>query len=784
MDIMVLETQKWINETYGKNPGFGAVDEDGYTGWETINGLIRALQIELGITSLANNFGPTTVSRFKTRFPNGILEQNSGAVEEDNIYGIIQGALWCKGYSTGAFSITTHFYGGTGNAIKSLKSHMGIDSTSSAVTLNVMKALLSMDQFKLVSKGSMLIRTIQQTLNARYESYIGIIPCDGIYGRSMNKAFIFVLQAVEGQSVAEADGSFGPGTQARLPILPDTQGKLSTLQVIDASNLVKYALVCNGFTTVDLSVSGWNDSLAQVVGQFQASMVLPITKKADKDTWMSLLLSKGNPNRAAKACDTRFEMTAARISTLKSNGYEIVGRYINGTEFKVLRDEEPARIINMGLSFFPIYQDSGTNISYFTAARGRLDALAASHALRKFHIPEENIVFFAVDMDPLDMQIQSHIIPYFEALNEEFDCSYKIGIYGTRNVCSQVCAKGLAVTSFVSDMSTGFSGNMGFKMPPNWTYDQFSETSMGSDWAIDKDAYSGKYPPVNRLNLYRYTQPEKPVITSDTPSITSIINAVETLENIFIEYVSEQYNQLSVVVGVTNFLRSFNYADLQWLITTMNPIDNEFIKFIKSKYETFYNSLIPHLSGQSATLFTDGIGGQIELPHLAATLECYAVLQPIPDFWAGWGGDLASGMNHTNQFLNSEAGQGFSIQAAADKIIGIEVGLCNYSDLCMDADAIKLAQMVNEAESTDGHALSTAMSSYYAGLCENRYSYYLSDIGSNSALGNLKSKIHAKMNGVLEVAGLLHLKAGGASAEINKACCDAFAQYLHKELTQ
>ena len=46
-----------------------------------------------------------------------------------------------------------------------------------------------------------------------------------------------------------------------------------------------------------------------------------------------------------------------------------------------------------------------------------------------------------------------------------------------------------AITSFLSDMSSGFSGNMGFKMPANWTYDQFSEIPMGTDWAIDKDAY-------------------------------------------------------------------------------------------------------------------------------------------------------------------------------------------------------------------------------------------------------------------------------------------------------
>ena len=42
---------------------------------------------------------------------------------------------------------------------------------------------------------------------------------------------------------------------------------------------------------------------------------------------------------------------------------------------------------------------------------------------------------------------------------------YHAGIYGARNVCSKVCNSGLAESSYVSDMSTGFSGNLGYKIP-------------------------------------------------------------------------------------------------------------------------------------------------------------------------------------------------------------------------------------------------------------------------------------------------------------------------------
>ncbi len=55
-DPMVFYTQRWLNQEYGSVSGFGSVPENGRTGWDTVYGLLRALQHELGITSLSNNF--------------------------------------------------------------------------------------------------------------------------------------------------------------------------------------------------------------------------------------------------------------------------------------------------------------------------------------------------------------------------------------------------------------------------------------------------------------------------------------------------------------------------------------------------------------------------------------------------------------------------------------------------------------------------------------------------------------------------------------------------------
>lgn len=93
MDQMVLETQQWLNKTYGADSRFKKVKEDGQTGWPTVHGLTRALQIELGIQQTADNFGNGTQSRFQARYPDGVQEQNSSDNSTSNIYEIIQGAL-------------------------------------------------------------------------------------------------------------------------------------------------------------------------------------------------------------------------------------------------------------------------------------------------------------------------------------------------------------------------------------------------------------------------------------------------------------------------------------------------------------------------------------------------------------------------------------------------------------------------------------------------------------------------------------------------------------------
>ena len=525
-DPMVYLTQKWLNQNYGNVEGFGSVTENGKTGWNVIYGLTRALQHELGITALANNFGPST-SALYSQAP---LHRQDGVTNRK--FAILQGALWCKGYnpgynlyedSEGIVHFDEVFDEDVEDAVIELKEDAGLLNPNGVVTTNVMKALLSMDAFKLLGSyygGRSEVRAIQQQLNRSYEAYTGLNPCDGVYGRNTNKALIYAIQAEEGLSVSDSSGTFGPTTRRLIPQIPYTAGAgaatnyqgnyYSNGSITAFTKLLQYALLIHGFG--DSNFNGvYSSATKKAVRDFQRHYALPVTGTVNLDTWMALFVSSGNPNRSAIAADCATILNEAKAQTLYNNGYRYIGRYLTGTYgggiSKALTVEEANIILDAGLRFFPIYQTSAYYEAYFTEAQGTYDGQAAIAAARALGLPNGTTIYFAVDFDAMDYQITDSVLPYFAKVYDEIRTSgYRSGVYGARNVCSRVSKAGYASSSFVGDMSTGFSGNLGFTIPDNWAFSQFANlegsNALGTGDGrieIDKDAFSGRDQGVSKL---------------------------------------------------------------------------------------------------------------------------------------------------------------------------------------------------------------------------------------------------------------------------------------------
>ncbi|WP_347131557.1 glycoside hydrolase domain-containing protein [Lactiplantibacillus plantarum] len=482
-DQLVLDTQQWLNSTYGDVDGFGSVPENGLTGWDTIYGLTRGLQHELGITDLVDNFGPTTAKLFD-EIADDIVPGYSG-----NITYIIQGGFWCKGIDPAAFD--GKFTSDTASAVTTMKEYAGLSDTSGTLDSQFMAALLNMSAFTLVANGYEKIRTMQQQLNHDYLAYTGILPCDGVYQRDTNTALIYALQAEEGLDTDTASGTYGPMTQELTPTVStgDDNNFVRILQWGLYVNNQAYTGAFDGSYTLDVSSS---------VATFESDMVLPETSgvSAGLDVFMSLLTSAGNPDRDAVACDTSHQIDANEAAALNSAGYKYVGRYLTGTAGtgssevdKNLTTSEISILTNAGLKIFPIYQDGASDDEdYFTQTKGSSDGRKAGLAAMQLGFPDDTIIYFAVDVDIQDGDIAGTVEPYFTGVASGINSfGFKVGIYATRNVANTIITDGLADKAFVSDMSTGFSGNLGFPMPSEWSFDQFNEVAF-DDFYIDKVA--------------------------------------------------------------------------------------------------------------------------------------------------------------------------------------------------------------------------------------------------------------------------------------------------------
>ncbi|KDN77031.1 hypothetical protein DF19_14970 [Streptomyces olindensis] len=492
-DAMVLKAQRFVNSVYGSRIGT-TVEETGEADWATLYALTRALQYELGITALSDNFGPTTLSTLTAKYP----KLNADTVPSPDFCRIIQAGLYCKGYDGGDLDGT---YGErTAAAVTKLKTDMGVERAfpGADLTPKVFKALLTMDAYVLGPSGTPQVREVQRWLNGRYlqRQDFFVIACDGRVTRDTVRALVFAVQYEVGMADGTANGNFGPGTQSALKSHPVKQGDTGVyVQLFSAGMVVNRRPVALTDT--------FDSYLASAVRAFQTFVALPATGEGDFSTFASLLASYGDQSRPGRACDTITKVTPARAATLKAAGITYVGRYLTNPSAtslpeKAIQPGELATIAQYGLRCFPIYQTVNSDAADFDYVAGHTAGYAAVNAARDHGFRRGTRIFFAVDFDAIDAEITANVLPHFKGIKEAMADSghpYEIGVYGSRNVCARVGAAGYSTASFVADMSPGFDGNAGRPLPRDWAYDQFVIRTLGSgdgQLEVDVDIASGR----------------------------------------------------------------------------------------------------------------------------------------------------------------------------------------------------------------------------------------------------------------------------------------------------
>jgi len=705
VDEQVLAAQRWVNATYAGVTGFNPAPEDGVTGWSTMYALTRALQHELGITTLSDTFGPGTLGALQAR--GGILVADPNA----NLITLLQCACYCKGYDPGG--LTGVFTAATGSAVSTMTAEAGLDGPiTGAVPPKVVKGLLTMDAYRLLPGGTPAIRDVQRWLNQRYlvRANFFLIACDGILTRDIQKAFYIAVQYEDGMTDAQADGAFGPMSKAALK--PHTLAEGDTGPYV---NLFTAAMIFNRIRlSGDAVYAGFGDTftadVTAAVRVFQAFSELPVTGAGDYATWCQLLVSNGDADRPGTALDCVTTITDARAQTLLAAGYRVVGRYLDehagGTLNKRIQPGELDTIFRNGLRIFPISEYSAGSASYFTYAQGYQDALDAYTAAAGYGFDLDTVIYFAVDYDATQADVDAHVIPYFTGVAGALATQgkrYVPGIYGSRNVCARVAAAAYTRWSFIAGMSYGWSGNMGFPLPDNWAFNQIQGRTLGADAgliAIDK-------------NVWR---------SGSDPAVTSVNDPAATVDD-FVAHV-DQLHQLATGYGggaadrlVLQYLRHETHRDDLWR-TLLGPIDAGFVAAVDAagiapvrQIQDPGTGLDLHVSRIAAA--ADGGYGQGGPPGRAA---CHGDV-------AGWGGDWLTFYGEWRRDIGAyPSAAAYCQQKLAQTGT---VGTFTRRDLVEDADGYGIACHLRAGGSiTDAvraHYLSGGYLSRFTGLFTGRF---------------------------------------------------------------
>lgn len=490
-DDRVKAAQRFIN-SYDVE-GIPKVEVNGRTSWTVMRALTRILQFHLNLSPLADTFGPGTLAALQNDHP--AVGPGSPIA---GINGVVQSALWCKGYDGGP--IDGVYDDHVAESVAELASDAGLTGTwaDGAVRPKLFKALLTMDAYVTISGGSKDVRSVQQWMNQNYlqrRDYY-LIPCDGHFSRDVQKALMLAIQYQLGMADGVANGVFGPGTKQGLRDNPVQVGATG-----DWARLFSAALLFNRRPSATFS-STFTSALSTVTRDFQEFVRLPLTGRGDFQTWASLLVSYGDNARRGSAADTATELTTDRLAVLRAEGYSVVGRYlcnVAGSTFnKQIQPGELARCVTAGMRVFPIFQLANNSTSAFNYTSGTFDALNAIEHARRHGFKPGTTIYFAVDFDALDDEVTDYVLPYFRGVDgvmSEHAQGYAVGVYGARNICSRVSEAGLATSSFVLDMSSGYSGNLGYPHPINWAFDQISTLTFGSGSGkvqVDNNIASGR----------------------------------------------------------------------------------------------------------------------------------------------------------------------------------------------------------------------------------------------------------------------------------------------------
>ncbi|WP_297430450.1 hypothetical protein [Clostridium sp.] len=195
---------------------------------------------------------------------------------------------------------------------------------------------------------------------------------------------------------------------------------------------------------------------------------------------------------------------------------------------------------------------------------------------------------------------------------------------------------------------------------------------------------------------------------------------------------------------VLNLLRFYKYGHTGSLATQLSwygTLGDSDLNFVSYVYDTDdFDKILPYIQANSIEATING--KKIDLPHLAATTLGYYSSPLIPDFWTGWGGDLATAMSDVSKLI-SKGSEKTAYELATD-VIGNDLYTCPKSDIEADIDAIKISSML------DSDTVGNILDNYFQTVDgDTRREILLNNLGFSGTptVEELNGKIYDLMTG-------------------------------------
>ena len=198
-----------------------------------------------------------------------------------------------------------------------------------------------------------------------------------------------------------------------------------------------------------------------------------------------------------RGLDTTMELTR-HADALASQGIDFALRYYSHNAAKNLSLGEARALCAAGLRIGVVWETDGTHPGFFTRAQGLADGACAYRMAREaIGQPFGSCIYFAVDYDPTQADIDGPIADYFTGVNAALFVandgapSYVVGVYGSGLCCGTLIERGSALCSWLSQ-SGGFAGSRQYAQQRLYNLVQLQAARVvGADGvvlAIDPDA--------------------------------------------------------------------------------------------------------------------------------------------------------------------------------------------------------------------------------------------------------------------------------------------------------